>query len=67
MFHAEQNPQKSEFPDFIFENGFIERFSVASYIPNQMSVSTKGEDLEIFTYKDYVKLFQKNRAKHIES
>lgn len=30
LFRAEQNPQKSEFPDFIFEDGFIEHFSVSA-------------------------------------
>ena len=41
-----ENPQKNNFPDFIFDNGFIEHFQITSSIENK-----KGAKKEIFSSK----------------
>ena len=44
---AKENPNPSRFPDFIFDNGFIEHFSVTSSFQNKHGSTMKRENAEI--------------------
>lgn len=103
IFNSKANPNESEFPDFVFDGGFIEYFTVSAakeyrngseyrkkdseinkkwqsefenekeeflksyYIPNQININTRGEDLDIFTYENFKNSFCRNWDNHINS
>lgn len=59
LAHAGSNPKRSEFPDFVFEGGFIEHFQVSSSFENRKGSTMAREKNKV--NRDFI-----NRVKEAE-
>ena len=65
--NANPNEKNSHFPDFLFENGFIEHFAITSSLENKKGAKQKMESviLEQKSEKIFTEQFEKSRIGEI--